>query len=239
MAQPVSSEDWNQPRCWSEPSRYRSAGLVKLGAPLQHADMRGARVEPHVQWCRALSGSACASRAEQLLRAQAEPASMPCALDTLAPPARSARRCADAARRCPCARTAPSACPSCAGGRRTSPAGCATIASRRARPAAGKELGVRHRLPGHLAQQRAAAGAWLESMPMNHWRRGAEDDRRLVAPAMRIAVRDASRPSAAARLRSSVSMMTWFASHTLMPADEPAQSKNRPSSSTGLSIGRL
>jgi hypothetical protein len=21
MAQPVSSEDWNQPRCWSEPSR--------------------------------------------------------------------------------------------------------------------------------------------------------------------------------------------------------------------------
>ena len=21
-----SSEDWNQPRCWSEPSRYRSAG---------------------------------------------------------------------------------------------------------------------------------------------------------------------------------------------------------------------
>ncbi|MNN47587.1 hypothetical protein D3C81_1620150 [compost metagenome] len=25
MAQPVSSEEWNQPRCWSEPSRYRSA----------------------------------------------------------------------------------------------------------------------------------------------------------------------------------------------------------------------
>src|SRR5471032_3657437 len=22
----VSSEEWNQPRCWSEPSRYRSAG---------------------------------------------------------------------------------------------------------------------------------------------------------------------------------------------------------------------
>ncbi|MNM99969.1 hypothetical protein D3C81_1125490 [compost metagenome] len=25
MAQPVSSDEWNQPRCWSEPSRYRSA----------------------------------------------------------------------------------------------------------------------------------------------------------------------------------------------------------------------
>src|SRR3990167_8775408 len=26
MAQPVSRLDWNQPRCWSEPSRYKSAG---------------------------------------------------------------------------------------------------------------------------------------------------------------------------------------------------------------------
>ena len=26
IAQPVSSELWNQPRCWSEPSRYMSAG---------------------------------------------------------------------------------------------------------------------------------------------------------------------------------------------------------------------
>ncbi|MNY19839.1 hypothetical protein D3C86_1532930 [compost metagenome] len=25
MAAPVSKEEWNQPRCWSEPSRYRSA----------------------------------------------------------------------------------------------------------------------------------------------------------------------------------------------------------------------
>ncbi|MNM99786.1 hypothetical protein D3C81_1123550 [compost metagenome] len=25
MAQPVSKDEWNQPRCWSEPSRYRSA----------------------------------------------------------------------------------------------------------------------------------------------------------------------------------------------------------------------
>src|SRR5574343_1725078 len=32
MAQPESSEDWNQPRCWSEPSRYRSAGCVDTAA---------------------------------------------------------------------------------------------------------------------------------------------------------------------------------------------------------------
>src|SRR3546814_18378571 len=29
IAMPVSSDDWNQPRCWSEPSRYRSAGLPR------------------------------------------------------------------------------------------------------------------------------------------------------------------------------------------------------------------
>jgi hypothetical protein len=32
MAQPVSRMEWNQPRCWSEPSRYRSAGPVLLAA---------------------------------------------------------------------------------------------------------------------------------------------------------------------------------------------------------------
>ena len=28
MAIDVNNEDWNQPRCWSEPSRYKSAGSV-------------------------------------------------------------------------------------------------------------------------------------------------------------------------------------------------------------------
>src|SRR5690606_8016412 len=30
--QPVSSDEWNQPRCWSEPSRYRSAGHASSSA---------------------------------------------------------------------------------------------------------------------------------------------------------------------------------------------------------------
>src|SRR5471030_117496 len=29
----VSSDEWNQPRCWSEPSRYRSAGHLRSGLP--------------------------------------------------------------------------------------------------------------------------------------------------------------------------------------------------------------
>src|SRR5215207_1934103 len=31
VASPTSSELWNQPRCWSLPSRYRSAGQVSSG----------------------------------------------------------------------------------------------------------------------------------------------------------------------------------------------------------------
>ena len=31
MPSPISSELWNQPRCWSLPSRYRSAGQVSSG----------------------------------------------------------------------------------------------------------------------------------------------------------------------------------------------------------------
>ena len=44
----VSSELWNQPRCWSEPSRYRSAGVRISGHSSRHAVMRHARVEPDV-----------------------------------------------------------------------------------------------------------------------------------------------------------------------------------------------
>ncbi len=33
-ASDMSSELWNQPRCWSEPSRYRSTGAVISGRSL-------------------------------------------------------------------------------------------------------------------------------------------------------------------------------------------------------------
>ena len=48
--QDTSSEEWNQPRCWSEPSRYRSAGKRAFGRvrALQHREVRGARIEPDV-----------------------------------------------------------------------------------------------------------------------------------------------------------------------------------------------
>ena len=47
----VSSDEWNQPRCWSEPSRYRSAGKAScvLVRAAQHGLVGGAGVEPDVQ----------------------------------------------------------------------------------------------------------------------------------------------------------------------------------------------
>ena len=60
----VSSDDWNQPRCWSEPSRYMSAGKRRPSAsrcfntlvcdtPLSHHTSRMSfsgvsSVQPHV-----------------------------------------------------------------------------------------------------------------------------------------------------------------------------------------------
>ena len=42
IAQPVNNELWNQPRCWSEPSKYKSAGCCNSGRRLSTA----ACVEP-------------------------------------------------------------------------------------------------------------------------------------------------------------------------------------------------
>ena len=37
MATLVSRELWNQPRCWSDPSRYRSAGKLRASSVCRHA----------------------------------------------------------------------------------------------------------------------------------------------------------------------------------------------------------
>ena len=71
--------------------------------------------------------------------------------------------------------------------------------------------------------QRAALGAGRAdvrglSMPMNHCARGAEDDRRLVAPAMRIAVAEGLVLAAARPFSSSVSRIGFSASRTPRPA---------------------
>ena len=47
----VSSEEWNQPRCWSEPSRYRSAGKPSAAACEPRITLRCVEpgIEPDVQ----------------------------------------------------------------------------------------------------------------------------------------------------------------------------------------------
>ena len=44
-----SSESWNQPRCWSEPSRYRSAGNFRYERHCSTASPRAAGFEPDVE----------------------------------------------------------------------------------------------------------------------------------------------------------------------------------------------
>jgi hypothetical protein len=70
-------------------------------------------------------------------------------------------------RRFPCAGRRGSAPPSCAGARRTSPAGCFIIASRRARPQDGKNC-VSSTARSAIQRSVEAFSSFLCSMPMNH-----------------------------------------------------------------------
>ena len=45
----VISDTWNQPRCWSTASTYRSAGHARSGALAQHRLVRAAGIEPDVE----------------------------------------------------------------------------------------------------------------------------------------------------------------------------------------------
>ena len=49
VASATSSDLWNQPRCWSLPSRYMSDGQRELGRARQHRLVARARVEPDVE----------------------------------------------------------------------------------------------------------------------------------------------------------------------------------------------
>ncbi len=70
VASATSSELWNQPRCWSLPSRYMSAGHVSSGAARQHRLVARARVEPDVEdVALALERRPAARRAGQARRA--------------------------------------------------------------------------------------------------------------------------------------------------------------------------
>ena len=115
MASATSSELWNQPRCWSLPSRYMSAGQVEAVVARQHRLVARSRVEPHVEdVLLALERGAAARRARQAVgqelldrplvpgvgavhveerraRARRAPASAPPRRTTCSPPPESAR----------------------------------------------------------------------------------------------------------------------------------------------------
>ena len=48
-ARPTSSELWNQPRCWSLPSRYKSAGQREPGPEWQYGLVARSGIEPDVE----------------------------------------------------------------------------------------------------------------------------------------------------------------------------------------------
>ena len=81
----------------------------------------------------------------------------------------------------------------------------------------------------------AQAGLFHADEPL---RRGAKDHRRLVPPAVRIAVADTIRDAAACRARTSTSTMCLFASKTFSPANNGVAGRKRPSPPTGLSTGK-
>ena len=125
--------------------------------------------------------------AEQLGRIERVPGVDAVLLDALARPAPSARRvrgCSSPVRLV--RRRARSARPRCAGARCTSPGGRRSCRRCAPRPMPGEPVDVVAR--SRLQRSRARRPGLLHAdEPL---RRGAEDDRRLVAPAVRIAVRD-------------------------------------------------
>ena len=66
VASATSSELWNQPRCWSLPSRYMSDGQARFGVARQHGLVARPGVEPDVEdVALALERRAAARRARQ------------------------------------------------------------------------------------------------------------------------------------------------------------------------------
>ena len=67
VATPTSSELWNQPRYWSPPSRYRSAGQGSSVRLSEHRQVARSGIEPHVEnvvllartRCRRTSDTSC------------------------------------------------------------------------------------------------------------------------------------------------------------------------------------
>ena len=146
----------------------------------------------------------------------------------------SADRIADAVRRFRGRRTARSARPRCAGARCTSPDGlrpCRRCAPRPSRESSATLLDRGQRIA-------AQVGLLHRDEPL---RRGAERDRRLVAPAMRVAVGRACEYASSTPRSRSTSMMVSLAFQICWPANTSRWRDGRytPRPSTGLIARRV
>jgi hypothetical protein len=225
MATEVMSEDWNQPRCWSEPSRYRSAGARSPAAALQHAGVGDAGVEPHVEGVVDLLVAPAPASPSRSSGVSSNQASMPFSSTRWA--TCSIRPgCPGEARRSACRSGAGSARPRCAGARCTSPGGCAPC------PRCGTGPSRASSAPGDLAQRRGAQPAALHAdEPLGG---GAEDDGGLVAPAVGIAVGEAGLAQQRAAGLEHLHHRS-LAVKTCSPANSGVPGRKRPSPPTGLS----
>ena len=237
---PTSSELWNQPRYWSPPSRYRSAGP---GQPVRLASARpggSSRSRTRRRGCRSPCGTPSpphfaqrASGAEQLGRGAVVPdvggvlgEQVHHAVEDLAVGERLAALLAveddDAAR------------PRRAGARCTSRAGSRPCSRCAPRPR-----------PESTSLCWMASSAWRAQIVPVHADEpllgGAEDGRVVAAPAVRVAVVEL-RPSAEQRAALACRMPTTigFASQTVLPIISsgrrpaaPSAWKKRPAASTG------
>ena len=75
----VSSDEWNQPRCWSDPSRYRSAGKpVSADASRRSSGGRRGRPSPSGASCpNRTTRRACRSACDNVSRRRRSPRSSP------------------------------------------------------------------------------------------------------------------------------------------------------------------
>ena len=201
MAQLVSRLDWNQPRCWSEPSRYMSAGHFCPCEAAQHREVRRAGVEPHVDGVgdlavlRGIDAEVLAGRREPGLDAALrdagrglleQPLGVGMQLVGLAVEEEGQRHAPVAlARKRPVRAVGDHRLDARASPRRDRTS-CSRSPAAPSREACGRRCrGLRRRRRHVHADE-----------PL---RRRAEDDRRLVAPAMRVAVAEGLAPAAARR----------------------------------------
>ncbi len=218
---PTSSDDWNQPRYWSVPSRYMSAGQVRSRPRREHRLVARAGVEPDVE------DVALALERRAAARSQVKPGGT----NVVGRRARTRRR------RLSCSKTA-AARSTIAGvsidvaarlagerGNRHAPGALARDAPvRPVREHAGHPLAAPRRDPPHGVRfgDRRRAQAVHADEPL---RRRQKDHRLMAAPAVRIRVLERRCGTRAGRVRASAASTTGFASNTFSPPTMPTSAR--------------